>query len=125
MTGRGYEQVDGKHYNSDSIASLVANNITIHILFVFMVIMFWIGYIMDVNGAFLLGNIEKGKELYMKIPQGFEKFYAKDDVCLLLKTLFGTKQAAKAFWLVLLPTIKDLNVVVLIHVCIISVIMVC
>jgi hypothetical protein len=34
MTGRGYEQVDGKHYDSDSIASPVVNNITIHLLFV-------------------------------------------------------------------------------------------
>jgi Reverse transcriptase (RNA-dependent DNA polymerase)/Zinc knuckle len=109
MTGRGYEQIDGKHYDSDSIASPVANNITIHLLFVLMIIMLWIGYIMDVNGAFLLGNIEKGKELYMKIPQGFEKFYAEDDVWLLLKTLYGTKQAAKAFWLVLLRTIKAIG----------------
>jgi Reverse transcriptase (RNA-dependent DNA polymerase) len=113
MTGHGYEQVNGKHYDSDSIASPVANNITnnitIHLLFVLMFIMFWIGYIMDLNGAFLLGNIEKGKELYMKIPQGFEKFYAEDDMWLLLKTLYGTKQAAKAFWLVLLRTIKAIG----------------
>jgi Reverse transcriptase (RNA-dependent DNA polymerase) len=110
MTGHGYEQIDGKHYGSDSIASPVANNITIYLLFVLMVIMFWIGYIMlDVNGAFLLGNIKKGKELYMKIPQGFEKFYAKDDVWLLLKTCYGIKQAAKAFWLVLLCTIKAIG----------------
>jgi hypothetical protein len=57
MTGHGYEQV-GKHYDSDSIASLVANNVTIHFLLVLMVIMFWIEYIIDVNGAVLLGNIE-------------------------------------------------------------------
>jgi hypothetical protein len=31
MTGHGYEQIDGKHYDSDSIASPVANNITIHL----------------------------------------------------------------------------------------------
>jgi Reverse transcriptase (RNA-dependent DNA polymerase) len=61
MTGHGYEQVDSKHYDSDSIASPVANNITIHLLFVLMVIMFWIEYIMDIKGAFLLGNIKKVK----------------------------------------------------------------
>jgi hypothetical protein len=53
-----------------------------------------------VNGAFLLGNIEKGKVLYMKILQGFEKCCAEDDVWLLLKTLYITKPVAKAFWLV-------------------------
>jgi Reverse transcriptase (RNA-dependent DNA polymerase) len=92
-----------------------------------MVIMLWIGYIMDVNGAFLLGNIEKGKELYMKIPQGFEKFYVEDDVWLLLKTLYGTKQAAKHFGQYYCILLKQLvsNVVVLSHVYIISGIMVC
>jgi hypothetical protein len=45
----------------------------------------------------------------MKITQGLEKFYAKDDVWLLLNTLYGTKQAAKAFWLVLLRTIKAIG----------------
>jgi Reverse transcriptase (RNA-dependent DNA polymerase) len=109
MTGCGYEQVDSKHYDSDSIASPIANNITSHLLFVLMVILFCIGFIMNLNGAFLLGNIEKGKELHMKIPQGFEKFCAKNDVWLLLKTLYGTKQVAKAFWLLLLCTIKAIG----------------
>jgi hypothetical protein len=80
MTGHGYAQADGKHNDRYSIASLVANNITIHLLSVLITIIFWIGYIKDVNAAFLLGNIKKGKEIYFKIPQGFEKFYAKDDV---------------------------------------------
>jgi Reverse transcriptase (RNA-dependent DNA polymerase) len=64
---------------------------------------------MDMNGAFLLGNIEKGKELHMKIPQGFEKSYAEDDVWLLLKLYMELKQVAKAFWLVLLHTIKAIG----------------
>jgi Reverse transcriptase (RNA-dependent DNA polymerase) len=42
----------------------------------------------------------------LKILQGFEKVYAADDGWLLLKTLYRTKQAATAFWLVLLCTIK-------------------
>jgi Reverse transcriptase (RNA-dependent DNA polymerase) len=77
MTGRGYEQVGGKQYDSDSIASPVANNIAIHLLFVLMVLTFWIGCIMDVKFAFLLGNIEKGQEFYMKISQVLRSFTLK------------------------------------------------
>ncbi len=34
----------------------------------------------------------------MEIPQGFERFYGKNSVLLLLKTIYGLKQAAVAFW---------------------------
>jgi hypothetical protein len=73
-------------------------------------------------------NIRKGKDLFMKIPQGFEKFYAKDDVWLLLKPLYQSNQANKGifgwYYCVLLKRL-DLNIFVLILVCIISGIMVC
>jgi hypothetical protein len=38
----------------------------------------------------------------MKIPQGFEKHFPEGSVLLLLKCLYGLKQAAKAFWIQLL-----------------------
>jgi len=34
----------------------------------------------------------------MKVPQGFEKHFPEGSVILLLKFLYGLKQAAKAFW---------------------------
>ena len=45
----------------------------------------------------------------MKIPQGFERFYPKNCVLLLKKTLYGTKPAAKAFWMKLLEALKGMK----------------
>jgi hypothetical protein len=52
----------------------------------------------DVKGAFLFRVFAKGERIYMEIPQGFEKYYPKNAVLLLLKTIYGLKQAALAFW---------------------------
>jgi hypothetical protein len=56
--------------------------------------------IIEVKGAFLFGVFAKGERIniYMEIPQGFEKYYPKNAVLLLLKTIYGLKQAALAFW---------------------------
>eukprot|EP00957_Ditylum_brightwellii_P210384 15364909-Ditylum_brightwellii.AAC.1 len=47
----------------------VANNMTIHIVMVLMLIARWCGHIVDVKGAFLPGNFEDGEESYMKVLQ--------------------------------------------------------
>jgi Reverse transcriptase (RNA-dependent DNA polymerase) len=57
---------------------------------------------MDVNGAFLHGEFEKGRRVYLKVPECFEKFCPGNVALELKKTLYGTKQAAKAFWLIVL-----------------------
>jgi Reverse transcriptase (RNA-dependent DNA polymerase) len=36
--------------------------------------------------------------MYMAVPKGFEKYYGSGVVLLLLKTLYGTKQAELQFW---------------------------
>jgi len=45
----------------------------------------------------------------MEIPQGFERFFPKGWVLRLKKTLYGTKQAARAFWIKLLKVMKDIK----------------
>jgi len=52
---------------------------------------------LDVCGAFLPGKFDAQHKMYMRVPKGFEKFYANGVVLLLLRTLYGTKQAAMAF----------------------------
>ena len=54
-------------------------------------------YLMSL-GAFLYGEFEDGEEIYMEIPQGFERFYKVNSVLKLLRTLYGLVQAAMAFW---------------------------
>jgi Reverse transcriptase (RNA-dependent DNA polymerase) len=47
--------------------------------------------------------------MFMRVPKGFEKFYPPDVVLLLERTLYGTKQAAMAFWKELLHVMKDIK----------------
>ena len=85
---RGYEQVEGQHYDADTKAAPVVNEITIHIVFIFI--------------AMAVG-------IYMKVPERFEKYYGKDVVLLLLKTIYGLKQAAYAFWCIILQIFADMK----------------
>ena len=39
-----------------------------------------------------------GEKIYMEIPEGFEQHYPEGWVWLLLRTIYGLKQAAVAFW---------------------------
>jgi Reverse transcriptase (RNA-dependent DNA polymerase) len=56
-------------------------------------------HVVDVQGAFLHGDFDDGEVIYMKVPQGFERFYdMKQFVLRLLHTLYGLIQAAIAFW---------------------------
>ncbi len=52
----------------------------------------------DVKGAFLHGEFEDGEIIHMKIPQSFEKHFPERSFLLLLKCLYGLKQASKASW---------------------------
>jgi hypothetical protein len=52
----------------------------------------WWGELLDIKGAFLHGDFEDGKNVYMKVPEGFEKYYYPlDYVLLLLQTIYGLK----------------------------------
>ena len=45
------------------------------------------------------GEFDEGtKPVYMAVPEGFEKHYNNQVVLLLLKTIYGLKNAAKEFW---------------------------
>ena len=58
----------------------------------------WEGHVIDVKGAFLKGRFNDGEEMYLQIPQGFEKHYDTGIVLKLQRTIYGLKQAALAFW---------------------------
>eukprot|EP00957_Ditylum_brightwellii_P167449 12747476-Ditylum_brightwellii.AAC.1 len=70
----------------------------------------WIGHINDVKGAFLKGELDQNKErMAVKVLQGFEKYYPPDVVLWLLKAIYGTKQAAMAFWCELLQCMHHMK----------------
>ena len=109
VNARGYEQVDGIHYDADSTAALVVNEITIRMVFVLMVMAGWYAEVVDVRGAFLHGKFEEGTRLYMEVPEGFESFYPVGCLLLLLQTIYGLKQVAFAFWVQLLKALRDMK----------------
>ena len=69
LNARGYEQVDGEHYNEDSKAAPVVCEATIHIILLDH-------YDHGMLGGRIVGHsrtFEKGWQIYMKVLQGFEK----------------------------------------------------
>ena len=45
----------------------------------------------------------------MKVPQGFENYYAADVLLLLLKAIYGNKQAEMTFWKEILKCIMHMK----------------
>jgi hypothetical protein len=86
------------HYDENSIAAPVTSDTTIRIVLTLLLMATWYGKLLDVKGAFLHGQFEEGKQLYMEVPEGFQQYYPMGMVLLLLKTLYGLKQAVVAFW---------------------------
>jgi hypothetical protein len=82
---------------------------TIRIVLVLMMMANIIAHVVDVKEAFLHGEFKDGEKIHMKIPQGFKKHFPAESVILLLKCLYGLKQAAKAFWRQLLQAAKALG----------------
>ena len=109
MVARGFEQIDGEHYDEHDKSSPTVSEITTRICFVIMLMAGFWAEILDVCGAFLLGSFKPQHQMYIEIPKGFEKFYDKGMVLLLNKTLYGTKQAALQFWRLLLQAFKAMK----------------
>lgn len=65
---------------------------------------------MDLKGVFLRGKFEENAQpIYMKVPQGFEKFYPTNCVLKFLKTLYCLSEAAMAFWKELLKAFRSMG----------------
>ena len=99
LNARGYEQVEGSHYASDSIAAPVTNLITVRtVLMLWCMNPRWTSAIIDVEGAFLQGHFENGEELYMEVSDGFERHYSGDVVLCMSVPIYGTKQAVYCYF---------------------------
>ena len=102
MVARGFEQIDGEHYDSQTKGSPVVSQMTVMIILTLITMGQYVAHLKDVNGAFLLPSLKESERIYMEIPKGFEKWYDPEtELWLLLKTLYGLIQAAFAFWAIL------------------------
>jgi Reverse transcriptase (RNA-dependent DNA polymerase) len=107
---RGFLQVEGEHYDAHSISSPVVTIITIHIVLTMLtIIVDWYAVLADVQGAFLLGDWESDRQIYMEVPKGWTHHYPVGTVLRLLKTAYGAKQSAKRYWILRLTVMDEMG----------------
>ena len=110
LVGHGFKQVDGVHFDGTNIASPVTNDMSVRIVMVLALMAGWTHRIVDIKGAFLHGEFDEGTpDVYMEIPDGMKKIYPSTAVLLLKKTIYGLKNASKAFWRELLAAMKSMG----------------
>ena len=60
----------------------------------------WDADIVDIETAFLYGDLDK--EIYMKVPEGLAKYldtkYNNDDCLVLIQAMYGLVQAARQYY---------------------------
>ena len=61
LNARGYEQVDGVHYDEHDKAAPVVSEATIHLVLIIIIMANTVAHLIDVRGAFLHGIFEKGR----------------------------------------------------------------
>ncbi|GKF17336.1 ribonuclease H-like domain-containing protein, partial [Tanacetum coccineum] len=90
LVAKGFSQKEGFDY--DESFSLVVKMVTVRCLVSIVVVNGWSLYLLDVNNAFLYGDIIE--DVYMTLPDGCTS-ESKSKVCKLNKSLYGLKQASR------------------------------
>ncbi|CAA7039177.1 unnamed protein product [Microthlaspi erraticum] len=90
---QGNHQVEGEDFD-ETFAHVVKMN-TVRSVLRLVAAKNWEVYQMDVNNAFLHGDLEE--EVYMKLPPGFRHSHP-GKVCRLRKSLYGLKQAPRCWF---------------------------
>ena len=120
LVALGYSQIPGNDY-TDNFAP-VAHDVSFRIALARMMVEKLDSLVMDVETAFLYGDIEE--EIFMKSPVGMEEIdpgSSSEDCYQLKKGIYGLCQAARQSWKKFVETIKkdplDSKLVQQTHVC--------
>ena len=89
----GYSQVPGNDFSENY--SPVLNDITFHILLLMILHFGYLAKIVDIETAFLYGDLEE--KIYMECPQGMDDV-KKDDCIILNRCIHGLVQAAHQYY---------------------------
>ena len=106
LVALGYSQIPGVDY-TDNFAP-VAHDVSFRIALTRMMVEKLDSLVMDVETAFLYGDIEE--EIFMKSPVGMEEIdpgSSPEDCYQLKKGIYGLCQAARQFWKKFVDTIKQ------------------
>ena len=97
LVALGYSQVPRVDFTENYAP--VINDITMRTMLVIMNLQGWKGEIIDVEMAFLYGELKE--KIYMTIPKGLNEFKKKDlskEFLVFNKLIYGLVQAARAWW---------------------------
>ena len=92
---RGCHQTHGVNYDHDAIYAPVADRISVRTVFAVAAVLCAHIHTLDINLAFLYGDMPDDYQVYVKPPAGCT--FGPDKVCRLLKSLYGLKQAPSIF----------------------------
>ncbi len=93
LVAKGYAQIYGIDY--EETYNLVAKMTTIRAIIAMVATKGWSLHQMDVKNVFLHGDLHE--EVYMEQPRGYVDQTHPNLVCRLKKTLYGLKQALRAW----------------------------
>lgn len=94
---KGYEQQAGRDYEQDELYAPVAKFVSIRALFALAAVLDWEIMQLDVKTAFLYPDLQD--EIYMELSEGYDdSSNGSDKVCRLLKSMYGLKQALRAWY---------------------------
>ncbi len=82
LVARGFQQVEGQHYNTTAISLPVTIDTAIRMVLTIMLVVKYKARVMDVKGAFLKGDFKNNEEAYMTVPKGFKEHYPNNNTWL-------------------------------------------
>ena len=101
----GYSQIPGIDFTENYAP--VINDVTWRIMIVAMLLWDLKGILIDVECAFLEGELEE--EVYMECPKGLEGVDNREDCLKLEKSIYGLVQSARQWWKKFVKFLKEID----------------